>query len=241
MSSADTIRHKDLKEPDRFQLTATHAAGWLASHRRPVYGALAAVAAIAVAVGIVSAVQARREAHAGAAVAKLLENVAATVSSVPLPGVPGSFFPTEEAKQRAVVASADAILAEYGGTGPALLAALAKGDAHLALGEWDPAAKAYEAFLDRAGKADSLRFGALEGLALVAEGKGDLAAAAAGFERLGKEAPAFADRADLERARVLAAAGKVDEARKLLAAFPEAHPESLLKAEAATRLARLGS
>jgi len=106
MSSADTIRHKDLKEPDRFQLTATHAAGWLASHRRPVYGALAAVAAIAVAVGIVSAVQARREAHAGAAVAKLLENVAATVSSVPLPGVPGSFFPTEEAKQRAVVASA---------------------------------------------------------------------------------------------------------------------------------------
>jgi hypothetical protein len=241
MSSADTIRHKDLKEPDRFQVTATHAASWLASHRKPVYAGLGALVALVAIVAIVSAVQTRREAHAGAAAGKLLENLSATVSSIPLPGARGPFFPSEEAKQRAILASADAILAEYGGTGPAQLATLAKGDAHLALREWDPAAQAYEAYLAKAGKDDSLRFGALEGLALVAEGRGDLAAAAAGFERLGREAPAYADRADLERARVLAAAGKVDEARKLLAAFPEAHPQSQLKAEAATRLARLGS
>jgi hypothetical protein len=241
MSSPDTIRHKDLKEPDKFQQTATQAAGWLASHRRPVYAGLGAIAALVVIAAIVSAVQTRREEHAGAAAAKLLENLSATVSSVPLPGAPGPFFQTEEAKQRAIVASADAILAEYGGTGPAQIAALAKGDAHLALHEWDLAAQAYELFLAKAGPGDSLRFGALEGLALVAEGKGDLAAAAAGFERLAKEAPIFADRADLERARLLAAAGKVDEARKLLGGFPEAHPESQLKAEAATRLARLGT
>jgi hypothetical protein len=241
MSSADTIRHKDLKEPDKFQVTATHAASWLASHKKPVYAVLGAVVALAVIVAIVSAVQTRREQRAGAAAGKLLENLSATVSSVPLPGAPGPFFPTEEAKQRAIVASADAILAEYGGTGPAQIARLAKGDAHLALKEWDAAAQAYEAYLAKAGADDSLRFGALEGLATVAEGKGDLAAAAAGFERLAKEAPPFADRADLERARVLAAAGKVDEARKVLAAFPETHPQSQLKAEAATRLARLGS
>jgi tetratricopeptide (TPR) repeat protein len=241
MSSPDTIRHKDLKEPDKFQQTATQAAGWLASHKKPVYAALGAVAAAVVIAGIVSAVQARREEQAGAAAGKLLENLSATVSSVPLPGAPGPFFPNEEAKQRAVVASADAILSEYGGTGAAEIAALAKGDAHLALKEWDAAAKAYEAFLSGADADDTLRFGALEGLALVAEAKGDLAGAAAGFERLAKEAPAFADRADLERARVLAAAGKVDEARKVLGGFAEAHPQSQLKAEAAARLARLGS
>jgi tetratricopeptide (TPR) repeat protein len=206
-----------------------------------VYAALGALGAVVVIAAIVSAVQARREQHAGAAAGKLLEAVSANVSSIPLPGQTGQTYPTEEAKQRAVVASADAILAEYAGTGAAELAALSKADAHLALKEWDAAAQAYELFLSKAAKDDSLRFGALEGLALVAEGKGDLAGAAAGFERLAKDAPAYADRADLERARVLAAAGKVEEARKVLSSFPEAHPESQLKAEAATRLARLGS
>jgi tetratricopeptide (TPR) repeat protein len=241
MSSPDHLSRKDMKEPDKFQQTATQAAGWIASHKKPVYAGLGAVAALVVISAIVSAVQTRREAHAGAAAGKLLENLSATVSSVPLPGRPGPFFPTEEAKQRAILASAEAILAEYGGTGPAELAALAKADAHLALREWEPATRTYEAFLAKAGKDDSLRFGALEGLALAAEATGDLAGAAAGFERLAKEAPAFADRADLERARVLAAGGKVDEAKQVLSGFGEAHPQSQLKAEAASRLARLGT
>jgi tetratricopeptide (TPR) repeat protein len=241
MSSPDTIRRKDMKEPDKFQQTATQAAGWLTSHRKPVYAALGAVAALVVIVAIVSAVQSRRERHAGAAAGKLLEAVSANVSSIPLPGSTGQTFPTEEAKQRAVVASAEAILAEFGGTHAAVLAALSKADAHLALKEWDAAGQGYELFLSKAEKADSLRFGALEGLAVVAEGKGDLAGAAAGYERLGKEAKAYADRADLERARVLAAAGKLEDARKVLSSFAETHPESQLKAEAAARLARLGS
>lgn len=240
MSSPDVITRKDMKEPDRFQQTATRTAGWIASHRKPVLAALGVLVGIVVITTIVSAVQARREANAGAAAGALLTTLSATVSSVPLPGSPGPFFPSEEAKQRAVVASADAILAEYGGTGPGEIAALAKGDAHLALREWDAATQAYDLFLAKAGKGDTLRFGALEGLALAAEGKGDLAASAAGFERLAGEAPAFADRADLERARVLAQAGKVDEAKQLLAAFPEKHKESLLASEAASRLARLG-
>jgi predicted negative regulator of RcsB-dependent stress response len=241
MSSPDTIRRKDIKEPDKFQQTATQAAGWLTTHRKPVYTALGAVAALLVIATIVSAVQTRREQHAGAAAGKLLETISGNVSSIPLPGATGQTFPTEEAKQRAIVASAEAILAEYGGTRAAELAALSKADAHLALKEWDAAGQAYELFLSKARNDDSLRFGALEGLAIIAEGKGDLAGAAAGFERLAKEAPAYADRADLERARVLAAAGKVDVARKVLSSFPETHPESQLKAEAAARLARLGS
>jgi tetratricopeptide (TPR) repeat protein len=240
MSSHDVLTRKDMKEPDKFQQTATRAAGWMASHRKPVLAGLGLIVAFVVITAIVSMVQARREAQAGAAAGVLLETLSGTVSAVPLPGSPGPFFPTEEAKQRAVVASADAILAEYGGTGPGEIAALAKGDAHLALREWDAATQAYDGFLAKAGDDDTLRFGALEGLALAAEGKGDLAAAAKGFERLAKEAPAFADRADLERARVLAQAGQVDEAKQLLAAFPENHKESLLASEAASRLARLG-
>ena len=240
MSKPDVLTRKDMKEPDKFQQAATQAAGWLASRRRHVVIAGAVAVAAVVLVAILSAVQARRAERAGAAGADLLEAMGGEISSVPLPGFPGPFYPSEEARQRAVVAAADGVLAEHGGTGAAHLAALAKGDAHLRLREWDAAKAAYERFLAEAGKEDSLRFGAIEGIALAEEGKGNLEAAAHAYERMAKEAPAFADRADLERARVLARAGKVAESKDLLAGFGERHKESILTTEASSLLGRLG-
>jgi tetratricopeptide (TPR) repeat protein len=189
---------------------------------------------------VLSAAQTRRAERSGAAASDLLDAMGGEISSVPLPGFPGPFYPSEEARQRAVVAAAERVLAEHAGSGAAELAALAKGDAHLRLREWDLAKAAYERFLADARKDDSLRFGALEGLALAAEGAGNLEGAAQAYERLAREAPAFADRADLERARVLARAGKAAEAKELLAAFGDRHKESLLTAEASQQLARLG-
>jgi tetratricopeptide (TPR) repeat protein len=236
-----TLSRKDMKEPDKFQQAATQAASWLASRRRHV--AVAGIAAVAVLVllAVLSAVQTRRAERAGAAASDLLAAMGGEISAVPLPGFPGPFYESEEARQRAIVAAADHVLADHGGTGAAVLAALAKGDASLRLRDWDGARAAYERFLADADRNDSLRFGALEGLGLAAEGKGDLDAAAAAYERLAREVPAFADRADLERARVLAQARKADEAREILRGFATKHPESTLAGEAASRLARLGA
>jgi tetratricopeptide (TPR) repeat protein len=240
MSKTDVMTRKDMKEPDKFQQAATQAASWIASRRRHValVGAIAVGALVLLAV--LAALQGRRTERAGAAASDLLAAMGGEISAVPLPGFPGPFYPSEEARQRAVVAAADQILAEHRGTGAAELAALAKGDAHIRLREWDAARGAYERFLADADGDDSLRFGALEGIALAEEGKGNLEAAAQAYERFGREAPAFADRADLERARVLAAAGKVAEARELLASFAERHKTSPLGGEASARLARLG-
>jgi tetratricopeptide (TPR) repeat protein len=238
-SKTSVITRKDMKEPDKFQHAAEQAAGWVAARRRQALIAGGAALGVVLLVAVVLLVQSRRAGTTGAAVSQLLSTVGGTVSTVPLPGQPGPFFPTEEARQRAIVGAADGVLAEHGGNAAAL-AALAKGDAHLRLREWDAAKAAYEKYLAEAERDDSLRFGALEGLALAGEGKGDLPAAAEGFARMAKEAPAFSDRADLERARVLAAAGKVDEARQVLAAFPEQHKESPLAPEAAQRLGKLG-
>jgi tetratricopeptide (TPR) repeat protein len=240
MSKTDVITRKDMKEPDKFQQAATQAAGWIASRRRHVVLAGAVAVGIVVVLAILSAVTAGREERAGAAAADLLATMDGQISAVPLPGLPGPFFPTEEAKQRAVVDAAEKVLAGHGGTGAARLAALALGDARARLGEWDQAKAAYDRFLADAPKEDSLRFGALEGIAMAEEAKGNLDQAAQAYERLGREAPAFADRADLERARVLAQAGKAAEAKELLAGFAERHKESLLAPEAAERLARLG-
>jgi tetratricopeptide (TPR) repeat protein len=240
MTKETVLTRKDMKEPDKFQQAAGQAAGWLASRKRQVLVAGAAALAIVLLLAILVAVRQSRSHAAGEALSLLLESAGGTVSAVPLPGDPGPFFPTEEARQRAVIAAADSLLADHAGSDAATLALLAKGDAHLKLREWDPAKAAYERFLSGTDEAQSLRFGAIEGLALVAEGQGNLDAAAEAYARLGKEAPSFADRADLERARVLAQAGKTDEARTILSAFGEAHKESLLTAQAAERLTRLG-
>lgn len=240
MSKTDVISRKDMKEPDKFQQAATEAAGWIARRRRHVVLAGAIVVAAVVLVAILQAVNTGREERAGAAAADLLATISGEISAVPIPGSPGPFFPTDEARQRAVVDAAQKVIAAHAGTAAARLAELALGDAQYRLKGYDDAKAAYERFLAEAPREDSLRFGALEGIALADEAKGDLDGAAAAYERLAREVPAFADRADLERARVLLRAGKAADARAILATFGEQHKESLLTPEAAERLARLG-
>lgn len=241
MTNSSVIRRKDMKEPDRFQTVASQAATWLAARKRHVAVAGVAALVVLVIVTVTAVVQSSRAEAAGKALAAMLDAVAGEVAATPPAGTLGRYFPSEEAKQRAVVAEAEKVAAGFAGTRPAALATLAAGDAHYQLKEWDASAKAYQRFLELTAGDDSLRFGALEGLALVAEAKGDLAGAAQGYERLGKEAPRFADRADLERARVLAAAGKADEAKAILTRFGESHKESSLAGQATQRLAQLGA
>ncbi|HEX9242691.1 MAG TPA: tetratricopeptide repeat protein [Anaeromyxobacter sp.] len=235
-----SISRKDMKEPDKFQQAATQAAGWIAARRRHVVIAGGVVIGVAVLLAVLQAVRQGREERAGQAASQLLATAAGDVSPVPLPGLPGPFFPSDEAKQRAIVAAAQEVLAEHPGTSAALLAALSLGDAQVRLRAWDDAKVAYERYLSAAPQGDSLRFGALEGIAIAEEAKGQLDAAAAAYERLGREVPAFADRADLERARVLARAGKVADAKAILGSYGERHKDSLLTADASQLLARLG-
>jgi hypothetical protein len=235
-----TITRKDMKEPDKFQQAATQAASWISARRKHVVLVGAIVVGAAVLLAVLQVVRQGREERAGQAAAELLSTASGDVSAVPLPGLPGPFFPSDEAKQKAIVDAAKKVLAEHPGTGAALLAALSLGDAQVRLRAWDDAKAAYEQYLAAAPQGDSLRFGALEGIAIAEEAKGAFDAAAATYERLGREVPAFSDRADLERARVLARAGKVADARALLGTFGEKHKESLLTADASQLLARLG-
>ncbi|MFT3916042.1 MAG: hypothetical protein QM704_18720 [Anaeromyxobacteraceae bacterium] len=239
MSKTAELSRKDMKEPDRFQVVATQAAGWIGAHRQQVTLLGAAVVLVFVVVGAVSLIQSSRAEHAGTEGAALLAAVSADVSSIPLPGATGKTFPDEASKQKAIIAEAEKVLKDYPASPPAALALLAKGDAHFRLGEMEPAQKAYEQYLALTDPKDSLRFGALEGLALVAESRSDSDGAAAGWARLGKEAPEFADRAELEGARVLAKAGKKADAKKLLEGFGERHPTSFLTPQATKALGAL--
>ncbi len=239
MSDTPALSRKDMREPDRFQNVANQAAAWLAARKKLIALAGGAVAVVVIAAGIVSSLQTSKARETELALAKVLRTANAMVLDVPKPA-PGT-FKTEAEKQKAVVAEADKLIADRGLNRTTVLAVLAKANAHYALEEWDAAAAAYEQFLKETSKEDSLRFLALRNLGLVAEAKGDLPASAQAFERMAKDAPAFADRADLDRARVLAAAGKVDEAKQILTKFAEVHKDSPLQREASEQLAKVGA
>ncbi|HYG69421.1 MAG TPA: tetratricopeptide repeat protein [Anaeromyxobacteraceae bacterium] len=240
MSNSTVMTRKDMKEPDKFQVAAGQAASWVAGHRKGVIAAVVAVAAAAVLAAAVSTWQASRTEQAGAALSEVLRVAGGEITAVPLPGLPGPFFKDEAERNRAVLDAARKVREGFAGSDASTQAALLAGDAHLGLREWDAAVGAYNDYLTNADAKDPMRFGALEGLAVAEEGRGKLDAAAATYERLAKEVPFYADRADFERARILAAQGKEDEARKLLEGFAEKHAKSPLVGEAAERLARMG-
>jgi tetratricopeptide (TPR) repeat protein len=233
------LTRKDMKAPDKFQVAATQAASWAAGRKTPLLLALAAVVAVLVGIAAVSSWRAAKQAKAGGLLYQTLVAADGDVSTVPLPGAQGPIYKTDAERQQAIVARARQVREEFPSSPAAATAALAEGDARFRLGEWDAALAAYRAFLDRAGKDDVLRFAAEDGVARVHEAKGELAEAAQAWQRAG-EVKAFADRAAIERARVLAQAGQTEEARKILSGFPEQFKESKLRAEAAERLAKLG-
>jgi tetratricopeptide (TPR) repeat protein len=237
--SAHDLTRKDMKGPDKFQAAATHAAGWAGSHGKQLALAVVAVAAVVAVVAALVSWRASRAEKAGDLLYRTLVVASGQISSVPLPNVPGPTYASDAERQKAVAEAAQKVRQQFPSSRAATTAALAEGDAQYRLGQWDAALASFQAYLASAPADDALRFAGLDGVARVHEAKGQLAEAAQAWERAG-EVKAFADRATLERARVLAKAGKVDEARKTLSGFPEQFKESPLRAEAAERLARLG-
>jgi tetratricopeptide (TPR) repeat protein len=235
--SAHELTRKEMKGPDKFQVAASEAASWMASRQKQIVGAV--VVALAV-VAIVLGVQSWREGSKGKAGADLYRAIDAAsgeVTAIPLPNMDRPIYKTPEEKEKAVLAEAEKVRQRHGGTRAAVTAALIEGDAQLQLKDWDKAIAAYQRYLDSAPQDDSLRFAALDGLARAQEGKGDAAAAAATWEKAAG-VTFFKDRAALERARVLAKAGKTDDAKKALESVAKDSP---LAGEAQERLARLGA
>ncbi len=233
------LTRKDMKAPDAFQSAAGKAAAWITGKQKGIVaGVLGALAVVAIVLGVMGWMDSRKS-TAGALLYRTLDDADGQISSVPLPGVSVPIFASAEAQYRAVLGRADELRKTYPSTEAAHTAALAAAAANLRLAAWDAAIADYEAYLAKAQPKDSLSFLAVEGIGRAKESKGDLAGALAAFEKL-QQTPARADRAALERARLLTKSGKPDEARKLLQAFPQDFKESQLRPEADAQLAALG-
>jgi tetratricopeptide (TPR) repeat protein len=238
-TAPDHLSRKEIKGPDQFQVAATQAVDWMTHRRKQVIIGAAVVVGVAVLVAAFVTVRASREREAGALLYRAIEAAGGEISSVPLSGVPAPLFKTDAERQRAVIEAAQKVRDRHGGSRAATTATLMIGNAHFRLGEWDKAVESYRAFLGAAPANDSMRFAALDGVARSLEAKNQLEDAVKAWDEAAGQ-KSYADRAALEKARVLAKAGKADEARKILTAFPEEHKESPLRAEAAEQLAALG-
>lgn len=235
---AAELTRKDMKAPDAFQTAAAKAAGWITGKQKAIVAAvLGALVVVAAILGVLAWMDSRKDA-AGALLYRTLDDADGQISSVPLPGVSAPTFPNAEAQQRAVLGRAEEVRKTYPSSDAARTAALAAGAANLRLSAWDAAVADYESYLAGSGPGDSLSFLAIEGIARAKEAKGDLAGALASLD--GLQTPTRADRVALERARLLSRSGKPDEARKILAAFPQDFKESQLRPEADQQLAALG-
>jgi len=234
------LTRKEMKGPDQFQVAFGRAATWVASNeKRVAWVAVGLVAIVAAGVGA-SAWMSSREQQAAGLLYKALLDMKGVISSVPVAALSTPTFQTVEEKQRAVLAASEEVRRQYPSSAAAHTAALAAGEAHFKLGEHDLAIATWEEYLRAAKEGDSLRFAALDGIARAQEAKGALDQAAGTFERLASEAGFYRDRATLERARVLAKAGKAAEAKKILQAFPADFKDSQLRPEAQELLARMG-
>jgi tetratricopeptide (TPR) repeat protein len=235
--TAHELTRKEMKGPDRFQVVASEAASWVAARQKQIVIAVIGLLVVAAGVVGVASYLDGRKAKAGGELYRAIDAASGEISSVPLPNFDRPIYKTVEEKQKAVLAEAEKVRQRHGGTRAAITATLLEADAHLQLKEWDKALAAYQQYLDQAPADDALRFGALDGIARAHEGKGDLAAAASAWEKAAGIA-FYKDRAALERARVLAKAGKTDEAKKALESIAK---ESPLAGDAQSRLSRLGA
>ena len=233
-----TLTKQDLKQPDEFITWGTRAAAYAEKHIAiVVIGTLIPL----VVVGGVFAMNYGREQTEIEAAGKLYagEKKLAGDAQGPMRGmhIPGMNDPKPE-DQQAAIAAFQQVAKDYPGSKAERRAHLLAADTFYGMEKFDDAAKEYDAV---SGGTDIERYYALSGKAHALEGKQAWDDAVSSYRKIVDD-PASLDRdiATLDLSRVLAKAGKADEAKTLLGKFAADSPNSALKEDASSKLTDLG-
>jgi tetratricopeptide (TPR) repeat protein len=152
------------------------------------------------------------------------------------------YFPTEKAKQEALAKDLDGVVQKSGHSPSGLTAALALADAQYRQGKYEEAFRSYSNFLTQAPENDTLRAFAMQGqaYALLGEGKGDEALAAA--KKLTDSPPASfgRDLGLLATGHMAEQLGKADTAKDAYSKLSLDYPNTPAGREANDRLTALG-
>jgi tetratricopeptide (TPR) repeat protein len=218
MTSMKKIIKKKLKEPDEFITLTERSYLFVTHHVKSIAMGAAIILVLLLAIIFFQKWDKRNEGNAY----QMLTSVIETYQMVSSPYREGS--PQEH---KNVLDRFNEILTKFPRTSPGKLAVLYKGNIHLRLGEFDEAIRAYESYLEKAGKEKLYRAFAMEGLGYSYEGKKNYEKAIDAYQKVIGLGETFhlAD-AHLGMGRCYEKAGKTREALEHYRSFINASPKS---------------
>jgi tetratricopeptide (TPR) repeat protein len=169
------ITKRKLKEPDELVTLTQRALLFAETHVRKIVAAGVIVLVIVLGYIFFQMWDSKKEAEAGRKLSAAME-VYQRVSSPYREASPPEY--------KTALGLFDEVIKQYPGTSSGKFSQLYKGNIHLKLGELDEAIKAYQAFLDKAGKERLYRVFGLEGLGYAYEGKKDYPKAVESYQQI---------------------------------------------------------
>jgi tetratricopeptide (TPR) repeat protein len=218
MTSMKKIIKKKLKEPDEFITLSERSYLFVTQHVKSIAMGVGIVLILLLAVFFFQKWDKRNEGNAY----QMLTSVVETYQMNSSPAREGS--PQEYNK---LLERFNEIITKFPGNSAGKLAVLYKGNIHLRLGEFDEANKAYESYLEKAGKEKLYRAFAMEGLGYSYEGKKDYEKAIGAYQKLVDLGETFQlANAHLGMGRCYEKVGKAREALEHYRSFINASPKS---------------
>ena len=218
MTKAKKIIKKKLKEPDEFISLTERAFLFVTHHSKSIAVGGGIVLVLLLSIFFFQKWEKRNEGNAY----QMLNLVMETYQMVSSPYREGS---PQEYKN--VLERYNEVITKYPGTSSGKLAILYKGNIHLRLGEFDEAIKAYEIYLEKAGKERLYRAFAMEGLGYSYEGKKDFEKARNAYQKVIESGESFQSaNAYLGLGRCYEKLGKTKEALEHYRNFIKVSPQS---------------
>jgi tetratricopeptide (TPR) repeat protein len=212
------IIKKKLKEPDEFITLTERSYLFVTQHARSIAMGAGIVLVLLLSIVLFQKWDKGNEGNAN----KMLTSVIETYQMVSSPYREGS---SQEYKD--VLERFSEIITKFPRTSSGKLAVLYKGNIYLRLGEFDEAIKAYESYLEKAGKEKLYRAFVMEGLGYSHEGKKDYEKAIDSYQKLIDLSEGFQlANAHLGMGRCYEKMGKTREALEHYRSFINASPKS---------------
>ena len=231
MAVKKKIIKKKLKEPDEFLSFTDHAFRFISRHYKRIITGVVILGVLLAAFFLFQKWEEKKEAEAYLPFSAALE-LYQMLNSPYREGSPSDY--------RSLMEKFDEVITKFPRTSSGKLSLLYKGNLHLKLEEFDEAIKAYETFLQKAGKEKFYRLLAMEGLGYAHEGKKEYEKAVEAYERMLEMGEGLqVANAYLSKGRCYEKLGKKKEALESYKTFLNLAPKAMMANLVSERISQL--